>query len=438
MAPHFGAHSWSTKVARTGPELRITPVVARLLARFAPLLLVDILAGRVTILGVMLPHRSIVARTLLFGVGLLLGGCRSLNPEFADSESGSGAQDSAEDPRQDSSSALSTSGPGESLSGESAGATSQDRSTQDVDSSSLSQGSTDSPSTSDDAMASTDSPATTTSSTTSTDTAQLPASPRWTSQGTTVKATSFEDHCKKGATSCFILNQQSGLEIASGTPGHEDIKLSVSSPLAPASGYDTFVSPTGGGLGFNGGTSRLETVGDLPIYKGQDFGIELWYRRAPNHGFTKNMILMHLHQNIRIEEWPDGGLSCYMPTDTGGVEQQQHAFKPASGQMDILRHVVCFVQNNHVHLMINGKLQSNGPTTGSPRSFLVTQDRPTGKMALGNWISSNKNGPLAYTSFKGTIYLARTWNNITKMKDALMQELPKHGLSTADLGDYRP
>lgn len=269
-----------------------------------------------------------------------------------------------------------------------------------------------------------------TSSTTSTD--------RWDALGPAADPKAgVEDFCAKGATTCFILEANKGSKIASGTPGHEDIVLGVSNPQQPAAGYDSSRAPTKGGLGLNGLNTRFESTGAFPIYEDQDFGVEIWYRRAPNITFPRRMMLAQVHRKIWIQEWLDGGISCYMTNEDGTPQELQHVYKPSTSQMDELRHVACFVHEGHAYLLINGYLQQKGPNTGQPFYKPVTNDRPP-ELSFGIWAAADVNGSSGFVPLKGTMYMARTWNNMTKMKNAFMQELPYHGFPTAGLESFRP
>lgn len=379
-----------------------------------------------------------VALVLLVEFSAFASGCRVLNPEFGDLGADSGSGTRVDDPRDDSTSPQLSDSPSDSTN-IGAGSPSTERPATDsglLDTSSPPQSSSEPKSTQSSASSSPD----TSTSTTTTTTNASPAI-RWDPEGPPAEPNAqATDYCAKGATTCFIVKRNSQARIASGTPGHEDIRLVIENAL-DLSNTEVQRSPTGFGLAFDGSATRLESEIDFPVYENQDFGFEVLYRRDANYDFVneKKMMLMQVHRKIWLQEWRDGGTSCYLTISTGDSAEMQHVYKPPSNQMDTLRHVLCFAHNGKAHLVINGVYQFAGNGSASNNNFFEIPDREaTGELTLGNWAKADKNGSLGLVPFKGVMYLARTWNNVTKMKNAVMQELPVHGFSNLDFSRFTP
>lgn len=351
--------------------------------------------------------------------------CRQLNPAFWD-DVGSPAtrldEDSVPDESTDSVAPESTS-------------TAQDTRTEKLttgpatasdEASSSTSDSTSSTSTPDEASVS--------SGTTST------ASQRWDAEGPAVNVNAGDaDHCEKGPTTCFIMRSAADTLVASGTPGHEDIQITSLGVKAPSGDYPSSISPLNFGVRFDPEVSRVQTNMVVPVYSGQDFGIEIWYRTDPEPGDFggKKMMLLQVHHNIWLHEWPDGGVSCFMPDQDGQPNELQHSFQAVrdGGVRDVLRYIACFIHDGQGHHFSNGVLHSYGTQFqgAGASTFTIPEDQTSGKIGVGGPVAGDADGEKKHLRFKGTIYMVRTWNNVKKLQSAMVGELKKRGLEYRQL-----
>lgn len=264
------------------------------------------------------------------------------------------------------------------------------------------------------------------------------------------------DLCNRGAKGCFIFDNHASTRVESQTPKYPGFYVTVTNGLAPPSKHTGNSPPLNGGVRLDSTNSNIASHFPYPRFKGQDFGIEIWYRSDPNPDYSNELNrdgevrpvkLVQILTDIWLQEDPrNGGISCAMPTTSAKINIVPHPYQvgPSANSSnqgrprDQLRVAACAISDSKIYVWSNGVMEPQHTNA----KYQVTANILNQKIAFGGWVK----GDIAAENFQalqGTIYMVRIWNNINYMRDAMVANLAHHKGSIddgdiSDLGSASP
>lgn len=228
--------------------------------------------------------------------------------------------------------------------------------------------------------------------------------------------------------------------MESKTPGYPGTNLRLVD-LQPAPEPSAFEqSPGRQGVRLNGTSSRIESTGAFPRYAGQNFGVEIWYRSDPNPTYNERpVMLFQVLEPFWISEDPlTGKVTCGFPVEarvtttlTEGDSNQAYNDTSTNQARDRLRYVSCFIYGGDAYLYTNEQVDKK-LAQDVKSEFEILTDSTDKPYALGGWVAGNQAANV-FQRFQGTIYMARIWNNMQYMKQAMTTELELRHIDPAVL-----